>query len=277
MKNNYNKMHTMTSIILNLILIFIILSTSSTIILFGVFVFNIIIFKSSKSMDRLKKSFVYFIPFLIVGIIINSIFVSEGSTIVFTILNKNFTLEAILYSLIFSFRLLLIIHMFINLEIMIDSDKALSYFSKKLPKTTLTMLIGLKFFPAMKRRIYSLKEIYSIRGVNFEGNRLIDKVKGYAPVISVLLESSLEGAFDIGEAAYIRGFLSGRRSIYDKQVLQKSDYILIIESIIILGVFIIYKIFTKEESRFFLGSIFILILIILLGICTYVLNFRREG
>lgn len=276
MENSYNKMHTMTSIILNLILILIILSTSSPIILFGVFIFNIIIFKSSKNMNKFKKGFIYFIPFFIVGVIINSVFVSEGSTIIFTILNKNFTLEAMSYSFIFSFRLLLVIHIFINLEIMIDSDRALSYFSKKLPKTTLTMLIALKFFPAMKRRIYSLKEIYSIRGVDFEGNRLIDKVKGYVPVISVLLESSLEGAFDIGEAAYIRGFLSGRRSIYDKQVLQKSDYILIIKGIIIFAAFIIYKIFTKEEGDFLLGSILIFILIILLGVCTYVLNFRKE-
>lgn len=276
MENSYNKMHTMTSIILNLILILIILSTSSPIILFGVFIFNIIIFKSSKNMNKFKKGFIYFIPFFIVGVIINSVFVSEGSTIIFTILNKNFTLEAMSYSFIFSFRLLLVIHIFINLEIMIDSDRALSYFSKKLPKTTLTMLIALKFFPAMKRRIYSLKEIYSIRGVDFEENRLIDKVKGYVPVISVLLESSLEGAFDIGEAAYIRGFLSGERSIYDKQVLQKSDYILIIKGIIIFAAFIIYKIFTKEEGDFLLGSILIFILIILLGVCTYVLNFRKE-
>jgi len=227
-------------------------------------------------MNKFKKGFIYFIPFFIVGVIINSVFVSEGSTIIFTILNKNFTLEAMSYSFIFSFRLLLVIHIFINLEIMIDSDRALSYFSKKLPKTTLTMLIALKFFPAMKRRIYSLKEIYSIRGVDFEGNRLIDKVKGYVPVISVLLESSLEGAFDIGEAAYIRGFLSGERSIYDKQPLQKSDYILIIKGIISFASFIIYKIFTKEEGDFLLGSILIFILIILLGVCTYVLNFRKE-
>ncbi|QGU95721.1 energy-coupling factor transporter transmembrane protein EcfT [Clostridium bovifaecis] len=276
MKNIYKEMHTITPIVLNLILIVIALLTKELIILFGVFIFNIIIFKSSENMDKFRSSFVYFIPFFIIAVLINSIFITEGNTVIFTILKKDFTLETIIYSLIFSFKLLLVIHIFINLDIMLDSDRTLSYFSKNMPKTTLVMLIGLKFFPTMKDRLHSLKEIYSIRGVNFEGNKLVDKIKGYIPLFSILLESSLEGAFDIGEAAYIRGFLSGKRSIYDKQNLIKNDYILLVQGTITFLVFIIDKVWNKADVIFGLGSAATSILIILLGISTFMLNFRRE-
>jgi energy-coupling factor transport system permease protein len=60
-------------------------------------------------------------------------------------------------------------------------------------------------------------------------------------VLSVLLEDSLEGAFDIGEAAYVRGFLSGERSVYDKPKLQKIDYLLIIASSVTMLFYLIIK------------------------------------
>jgi energy-coupling factor transport system permease protein len=159
---------------------------------------------------------------------------------------------------------------------MIDSDKAVSYFSSKMPKSTLMLLIALKLFPTMKNRFVELKEIYSIRGVNFNGKTMREKVRSYIPILSVLLETSLEGAFDIAEAAYIRGFLSGKRSIYERENLQKKDYILITSSFFYCIIYffekinsrVTFDIYTKVDISSFLnlsvGILFVTALSIIL-------------
>jgi energy-coupling factor transport system permease protein len=67
-------------------------------------------------------------------------------------------------------------------------------------------MIGFKLIPGLKRRFSDVVNIYELRGINFNKNALKDKLIGYIPVMSVLLEDSLEGSFEIGEAAYVRGF-----------------------------------------------------------------------
>ncbi|HCW03851.1 MAG TPA: energy-coupling factor transporter transmembrane protein EcfT, partial [Clostridium sp.] len=107
---------------------------------------------------KLKKGLVYFIPFALVTIIINFFFVDKGSKILFTILGKNFTLEALIYAVIFSSKLLLIIYIFSMIDLLLDNDGAVSYFSRIMPKSTLLLTISFKLFPALKRRITSLRE-----------------------------------------------------------------------------------------------------------------------
>jgi energy-coupling factor transport system permease protein len=121
---------------------------------------------------------------------------------------------------------------------MMDSDRAVSYFSSIMPKSTLTFMLALKLFPLMKKRISALREIYSIRGVEFEGKNIKDKVSAYKPVLSVLLEDSLEKSFDIGEAVFVRGFLSAKRTVYDRQIMNQYDWLLSVTCFIIILVYL---------------------------------------
>lgn len=220
---DYKKYHVLTSIVLCIVVLAVIFTTYNPFILFSIFALSFYIFLTSYSLKKLKKGFIYFIPFFIITILINMIFVQEGGTVIFTVLNKRVTMESLIFSFISSFKLLLVIYVFMFLEIMVDSDRAVSYFSSKMPKSTLLVMITLKLFPGMKERLTNLKEIYSIRGVDFEGDKISDKAKSSIPILSILLESSLEDSFDIGEAAYVRGFLSAKRSIYDRQKIKKND------------------------------------------------------
>lgn len=95
-------------------------------------------------------------------------FASSGNTILFYFLKGRVTLESIIYGAIMSFRLLGTIYLFMILEMMIDSDRAVSYFSSIMPKSTLMLMVSFKLIPGMKKRFDSLKEIYEIRGVVFD-------------------------------------------------------------------------------------------------------------
>jgi energy-coupling factor transport system permease protein len=242
MVNENSKIHVITAALLGLSLLVITFLCKNPIILITIFSFCVFTMIYSGNMKKLKMGLKYFIPFSILAVFVNMMFVSQGNIILFYLFGEKFTLEALLYGVILSFKLLVVIYLFAIVSIIIDSDMAVSYFSSKIPKSTLTIMISLKIFPNMKNRIVNLKEIYSIRGVDFESKKLKEKIKSNIPVLSVLLEDSLEGAFDIGEAAYVRGFLSGKRSVYDKPKIEKKDYLLIIASIATLIFYLIMKI-----------------------------------
>lgn len=253
MKENIKNFHVLTTIFLNLVILILILSSDNPLVLFGTSILIFYIFIFSKSLSSVKKCLIYFMPFAALTIIINLIFVHEGRIILFTIFNRAITLESLIYSLALSFKLLLVILVFMMLGIMIDSDKAVSFFSGLMPKTTLTMMISLKMFPGMKKRLDTLREVYSLRGVDFETKGTKNKVKSYMPLLSVMLEDSLESAFNIGEASYVRGFLSGKRTIYDRQRFSNTDYIVLGSSMLLLIIYIVIKILRMDNFSVYNG------------------------
>lgn len=253
MVSESSKIHVLTATLLGINLLVITFLCKNPIVLTIIFMFCAITMVYSGNTEKLKNGFKYFIPFSILAIVVNMIFVAQGSTILFYLFGEKYTLEALLYGAILAFKLLVVIYLFMVVSIIIDTDVASSYFSSKLPKSTLTIMISLKIFPNMKNRITNLKEIYSIRGVDFESKKLKEKIKSNIPVLSVLLEDSLEGAFGIGEAAYVRGFLSGKRTVYDKPRLQTADYLTIIVSSAAMILYLIIKTMGLDDFDIYTG------------------------
>lgn len=241
MRKKLDDLHVLSVLIVNLVLLILVICSDNPLIIIGLFIPIICILIVRRQLSALKQSVLIFVPFAIITIIINLIVVTQGSRVIFILFDRAFTLEAVIYSFSLSFKLLLVILIFTLIGVMIDSDKAVSFFASIMPKTTVTMMISLKLFPLMKKRIISLKEIYSIRGVDFEKKGFKNKIKSLMPLLFVILEDSLEGAFDVGEASYVRGFLSSKRTIYDRQKFKIYDYVISFSSIILLGIFITVK------------------------------------
>lgn len=285
MKNCYKKLHVITSVIINTIFLIITFLTNNPFLLFSIFIVLSIIFFTSNNISKQKTGLILFIPFSLVTILINIFFASEGSHILFIIGSRKITWEALLYALMLSFKLLIVIYIFQTLAIMLDSDRAVSYFSSVLPKSTMLLMISLKLFPIMKRRINRLKEIYSIRGLDFESKGIKKKLLSYIPVLSILLEDSLENSFDIGEAAYVRGFLSSKRSVYDRQSFEKIDFIFLITSAALFITYLTFYISGRDSYDFyalttkaFLSSnIIIVILLIILVLILEILYLWRKA
>lgn len=274
MSKNLGDFHILSIVILCLTLFILTFLTSNPVLLSGISIFMMSMFAAAKSFGRLAKHLCFFVPLFLLTFLINLLFAQEGMTVLFIVLGKKITLEALVYSFLLSFKLLLVIYIFMLAGIMVNSDKAAAYFSSIAPKSTLMLMIGIKLIPSMRIRFKNLMEVYSIRGVNFEGKRLRDRIKSYIPVLSVLLEDSLEGAFNIGEAVYVRGFLSGHRSIYDRQVFKFRDYSLIAYCILAILSFAAckfigfdtYDAYTGLSLKYFLNAgIFISFLFLMAG------------
>ena len=236
---NNIKFHVLSVIILNITLMIIVFSTDQPLILLSslILVLSILIVKNRKK--NIALGLKIFLPIAVVTSIVNFLLVDAGSHVIFSFFKKSFTLETIVYALIMSLKILVIIYLFYCLDCTIDSDEAVSYFSSRAPKITLILLLCIKLVPNMKKRLNTLHDVYVTRGVNFKAESKIDKIKANIPVMSILLSDSLDNAFDIGESAYVRGFLSGNRTQYDKKEIHRIDFALIVYSIILFAFHVI--------------------------------------
>ncbi|MDV3427827.1 MAG: energy-coupling factor transporter transmembrane protein EcfT [Bacillota bacterium] len=226
--------HPAAAIILVLILTVIDFSTYNVSVILGILSFILAVFIFSGNADKLKKYIYYFVPYAVLTILINLIFVSEGSHVIFQISGKKFTLESLAYALIMSLKLLNVIYIFPLFGVLVDSDDLVSFFSSIAPKSTLTLLISAKIIPRLKKRYESIREVFSLRGVDFSKKRKRDMIKGFLPVIASLTEDTLEGSFEIGEAAFIRGYLGNKRTVYEKKKLDTKDYIILLLSLVLI-------------------------------------------
>ncbi|TDT50722.1 energy-coupling factor transport system permease protein [Fonticella tunisiensis] len=286
MKRNYNIFHVLTLAFTSIILMIIIFSCESPLILTGIFIYFLVVFITCGHSKDIKDGFKYFAPFFAVTLIINMIFVTDGTIMLFKAFGKDFTLESLIVSFMLSFKLLLIMYLFMMMGIMIDSDRAVSFFSSKMPKSTLMMMVTFKLFPSMKNRLVTLKQIYSIRGVDFEGKGMRERIKAFIPILSILLESSLDGAFDIGEAAYVKGFLSGKRTVYDRQTFGRKDYIVTLYAFLLIVVYLFFRISGSlnfdiyigiDVSKFInLGAITVFIMLLMLAALILILTEENE-
>lgn len=248
MRNSFEELHIVPVIFYIISLVILILSINNLAVLLALFVGFIEIFILCNSVKSLKNSIKFFIPLALITTIINMIFSQMGSTILFFIGNKAFTLETLIYALIMSFKILLILLSFKVFDFIVDSDQAVSFFSKIMPKATLTILIALKLLPNMKHRIKELKDVYRVRGVNYDVKGIKENIINSVPLLSILLEDSLEGSFDIAESAYVRGFLSNKRSIYEKTSFKIIDIFFIINILMVLIYFFMsYKSITMDS------------------------------
>ncbi|PRR86377.1 energy-coupling factor transporter transmembrane component T [Clostridium luticellarii] len=227
---DFKQYHVLTASVVFLCMMIIIFSNDNPVLLASVYMFMLSIMAFCSEKHKFKMALYYFMPIAFFIILLNVLFVSSGRTTLFYLFHKRFTLEAFLYAVIMSFKFLAVIYLFIILELMIDSDRAVSYFSSIMPKSTLMLMISFKLIPSLKNRFKNLKEIYEIRGVVFDKKKTREKAASYIPIMSILLEDSMEGSFNIGEAAYVRGFLSGNRSVYERQKFKARDWQVIVLS-----------------------------------------------
>lgn len=234
--------HVLSIIIINIFMMIISFSTDNLLIVSITLLWSLLLLINYKDYKSIKTGFIIMLPIAIFTALINIFIVNAGNIVILTIGTKKITLEIIIYVIVMSIKLLTILYLFYLLGDMLDTDKALSYLSKKSPKLTLILLLCLKLMPNMQKRLKSLKEVYMVRGIDFNSKFKREAIKANVPVLSILLEDSLEKSFDIAESAYVRGFFSGKRTEYERQKFKAKDYLIIIYFIMLLAIHIIFTI-----------------------------------
>ena len=166
--------------------------------------------------------------------LINVAFVHVGDTVLYAgarlpvIGEFNITLESLAYAGGMGLRLLVIISIFCLYTCAINPDKVLKLFSRWGNKSVLVITLATRLFPLMAQDYVRITEVQRCRGVKFSSGRWHERIKKTLPVFSVLLVSCLERSLQLAESMQARGYGSGRRSSYERELWRPRDFITMI-------------------------------------------------
>ncbi|MFC2045583.1 energy-coupling factor transporter transmembrane component T family protein [Chloroflexota bacterium] len=160
-------------------------------------------------------------------IIINAVVSSYGNHVIFEIPWQFpilgapiLTLEAIIYGVAMSLRLLAIISAFALLTLTVNpDDMMLAMIKMKLPyKSVLVTSLSTRFVPTLLEDVDRITDVQRSRGLELDKGRLISRIKSRSSIVTALLSNSLERATQVSEAMESRAFGTGRHRTFYRNI-----------------------------------------------------------
>lgn len=165
-----------------------------------------------------KKALSFFLkiilPTILLITVFNGIFSHYGVTVLFKMQGgNNFTLEALIFGLVFSIRTASALLWLDSFNEIITSDKFIFLFGRISPKTALVISMVLRFIPLIRNQSEEIKKAEKGIGNLPTEKDFIGKIRHGAKRLSVLISWTLEKGIDSADSMKARGYgLSGRTS-----------------------------------------------------------------
>jgi energy-coupling factor transport system permease protein len=152
------------------------------------------------------------------------------------------TLEAIIYGVTMSIRLLSIISAFAIFTFTVNpDDMMLAMIKMKLPyKSVLVTSLSARFVPTLLDDVGRITDVQRSRGLEMDKGRLTQRIKSRTTIVTALLSNSLDRAVQVAEAMESRAFGTGRqRTFYRDLGFSPTDVTTLVVSLLpaALGIF----------------------------------------
>ncbi len=226
MKPGFKGMHPISGLLFYLLMfIFGMLSTHPISLLSGficAFIYDIKL--------RGKKAILFTIkivlPFIILSALINGLFNHRGVTVLFTLPDgNNFTLEAIIYGLIFSLKAGQTLIWLCSWNEIMTTEKVIFLLGRISPKIALLISMALRFIPLITEQAFVIS--VAQKGIGSKGDSVsfIPRLKNAVHRLSILVSWTLERGIDTSDSMRARGYgLKGRTS-YNAYIFSVKDVI----------------------------------------------------
>lgn len=230
--NLMHKLHPLAAVTYVAVIIFLSLLFSHPVYLLGLFLAVGTVIAASDSLREWKPYLFISLGMIIVIMLVNGIVAQVGTTVLFYgprvpwLGEITITLEAVCYGAGMGVRLLVIISAFCFYTYAINPDKALKLFSRFGSKSVMAVTLSTRLFPLMIRDGLRITEVQRCRGVRMDTGGRLQRIKNRLPIINVLLLSSLERSLQLAESMQARGYGSGKRTFYTRDLWRPRDYLI---------------------------------------------------
>ncbi|PKM78050.1 MAG: energy-coupling factor transporter transmembrane protein EcfT [Firmicutes bacterium HGW-Firmicutes-15] len=243
--NLIHKLHPFTILAFIGVVLMLTLVLSHPVYLLGLFVAVGIVIIAADNYKEWKVYLKYCSALIVLIIIFNAIFSRVGETVLYKsprlpLLGEiRITLEALAFGAGMGVRLLIIISVFCLYTYAIHPDKVLKLFNKGGSRSVLIIILATRLFPLLMKDFYRITEVQRCRGVKLDTGTRWKRIRNLLPVISVLLQSCLERSLQLAESMYARGYGSGDRSYYNRELWRPRDYLILVgmSMCLVIGVF----------------------------------------
>lgn len=197
------------------------------------------------------------LPITLIIVLFNTLFTHNGNTAIFVINNipvigsMRITLEALLYGIAQSIKLIGITLIFGFGNLILHPDRTFSFFSKYIGNSALLMNMTLRLFPTILKSLNNIIEIEKLRGNKLFEKSIRKSVKNQSNILNILFQSCLEDAGDMAESMYSRGYGLGKRSVYFFEKFSAFDKLFIIIYVLIALAFIFFQYNGYNQMEFY--------------------------
>lgn len=191
------------------------------------------------------------LPLALIIAVINPVFNTKGKTVLFEILGRRYTLEALIYGAAVGGILLLMILWFYCYSAVLTGDKFTALFGNIIPSVSLVLVMVFRMVPMLFRKAGQISESRKAigRGINKNGS-LKERLKGYSSVLNALTGWALEGSITTADSMKSRGYGAAKRKSFNIYRLYVRDIILLIIMAVLIVLIIVSAVYGQARVQF---------------------------
>ena len=185
------------------------------------------------------KMLAWLLLFFLAMTAVNPLFNIHGKTLLFTVLGRPYTLEAIYYGAAIACALVVMLIWFGCYNTVLTSDKFTCLFGNLIPALSLLLVMVLRLIPNLMRKarqFLGARKCIGMGGSENAPNK--EKVQDGMTILSALTDWALEGSVVTGDAMRSRGYGAARRSSFMIYHMTGIDvFLLVVQCILMAATF----------------------------------------
>ena len=175
------------------------------------------------------------LPLPILTAVLNPLINHRGKAVLFLVMGKPYTLEALCYGLALGGIFLVMLLWFGCYSAVLTSDKFTSLFGSLIPSLSLLLVMVLRLIPAFTRKTKQVLDARRAIGMGAEQTgSLRQKLRSGMTVLSALTSWALEGSIITADSMRSRGYGCGKRTSFRLYRMTGRDWALLA---LIVGLF----------------------------------------
>ena len=169
------------------------------------------------------------LPLPILTAVLNPLINHRGKAVLFLVMGKPYTLEALCYGLALGGIFLVMLLWFGCYSAVLTSDKFTSLFGSVIPSLSLLLVMVLRLIPAFTRKTKQVLDARRAIGMGAEQTgSLRQKLRSGMTVLSALTSWALEGSIITADSMRSRGYGCGKRTSFRLYRMTGRDWVLLI-------------------------------------------------
>ena len=187
------------------------------------------------------KNILLMIPFFVFVTLFNPIVNTRGVTVLFTYLDRPYTLEALVYGIAVAATFVLMLLWFGCYGKVLTGDKFTCLFGNLAPSLSLLLVMVFRMIPNLLQKV---KQIIGVRSSIGKGtaekSSIKDKLNSGMTVIGVLTSWALEGSITTSDSMRSRGYGTSKRTSFMIYRMTATDWISAFVMLVLLGIVIFF-------------------------------------
>ena len=168
------------------------------------------------------------LPLPILTAVLNPLINHRGKAVLFLVMGKPYTLEALCYGLALGGIFLVMMLWFGCYSAVLTSDKFTSLFGSVIPSLSLLLVMVLRLIPAFTRKTKQVLDARRAIGMGAEQTgSLREKTRSGMTVLSALTSWALEGSIITADSMRSRGYGCGKRTSFRLYRMTGRDWVLL--------------------------------------------------